>query len=49
MPESLDGWKRTHHNNELRIEDIGKEVLLMGWVAKRAAVSRLQWPLRLCR
>lgn len=35
MPESLDGWKRTHHNNELRIEDIGKEVLLMGWVAKR--------------
>ena len=35
MPESLDGWKRTHHNNELRVEDIGKEVLLMGWVAKR--------------
>ena len=35
MPESLDGWKRTHHNNELRIEDMGKEVLLMGWVAKR--------------
>ena len=35
MPESLDGWKRTHHCNELTIDDVGKDVVLMGWVAKR--------------
>ena len=35
MPESLDGWKRTHHCNALREADVGKEVTLMGWVGKR--------------
>jgi len=35
MPEPLDGWKRTHHCNELTVDDVGKDVVLMGWVAKR--------------
>lgn len=26
---------RTHHNNELRLSDVGKKVTLIGWVAKR--------------
>lgn len=31
----LGTWKRTHHCNELRASDIGKEVVLMGWVLRR--------------
>ncbi len=31
----LGNWKRTHHCNELRASDIGKEVILMGWVLRR--------------
>ncbi len=31
----LGDWKRTHHCNELRASDIGKEVILMGWVLRR--------------
>lgn len=32
---SLGGWKRTHHCNELTKQDLGKEVCLMGWVQYR--------------
>ncbi len=35
MAEALGDWKRTHTCGDLRSGDIGKEVTLMGWVAKR--------------
>ena len=35
MAESLGGWKRTHTCGALRAPDIGTQVTLMGWVAKR--------------
>jgi len=28
----LEDWKRTHHLGELRADDVGKKVLIMGWV-----------------
>ncbi len=33
--DRLAGLKRTHHCNQLGTEDIGKEVVLMGWVLRR--------------
>ena len=27
--------ERTHNNGELRLKDVGKKVVLEGWVAKR--------------
>ncbi|HIJ79029.1 MAG: aspartate--tRNA ligase [Desulfobulbaceae bacterium] len=33
--ESMGGLKRSHHCNALTTADIGKEVILMGWVLRR--------------
>lgn len=33
--EPMDSWKKTHSCGELRKNDIGKEVILMGWAQSR--------------
>ncbi|HET6421310.1 MAG TPA: aspartate--tRNA ligase [Geobacteraceae bacterium] len=35
MIEFLGDWKRSHYCGELTAKDIGKEVVLMGWVMRR--------------
>ena len=35
MADLLGDMRRTHHCNALGIEDVGKEVVLMGWVQRR--------------
>ena len=35
MADLLGEMRRTHHCNVLGIEDVGKEVVLMGWVQRR--------------
>ncbi|MGD9159221.1 MAG: aspartate--tRNA ligase [Desulfobacteraceae bacterium] len=39
--DTLGDWKRTHDCGSLRIEDEGKEVLLMGWVNSRRDLGNL--------
>ncbi len=35
MPDLLEDMRRTHSCCELGVDDIGKEVVLMGWVLRR--------------
>src|ERR1700690_1981130 len=35
LAEMLGGWKRSHKCGDLRASDVGKTVLLMGWVHHR--------------
>lgn len=37
--ESLSDWRRTHTAGELRKEDIGKDVCIMGWVQRKRVVA----------
>ncbi len=37
----MEEYKRSHHCGELRLEDVGKEVDILGWVAKRRNLGSL--------
>jgi aspartyl-tRNA synthetase len=35
IPDSLDGWERSHLSTEISEKDLDKEVTVMGWVLRR--------------
>ncbi|MDD7732980.1 MAG: OB-fold nucleic acid binding domain-containing protein, partial [Firmicutes bacterium] len=41
--ETLKGLKRTHYCGDLRLEDQGKEVILMGWANKTRDLGALSF------
>ena len=41
MAESMKGLKRTHRCTELKVTDVGKEVVVMGWVQRRRDLGKL--------
>ncbi|HOL85025.1 aspartate--tRNA ligase [Thermoclostridium caenicola] len=41
MAETLKGMKRTHRCTELTTADVGKEVVVMGWVQRRRDLGKL--------
>ena len=41
MAENLTGMKRTHMCAEVTAEDIGREIVVMGWVQKRRDLGKL--------
>ena len=44
MAENLTGMKRTHMCAEVTAEDIGREIVVMGWVQKKGS-----WQANICR
>lgn len=41
MAENLTGLKRTHMCGEVSSEDVGKEIVVMGWVQRRRELGKL--------
>ncbi|NLW03238.1 MAG: aspartate--tRNA ligase [Clostridiaceae bacterium] len=41
MAESMKGLKRTHRCTELKVSDVGREVVVMGWVQRRRDLGKL--------
>ena len=39
--DPLGDWKRTHDCGSLRADDVGREVVLMGWVNNRRDLGNL--------
>jgi aspartyl-tRNA synthetase len=43
MPSNIQGLMRTHHCGELRTSDIGKNVIICGWVNKYRNLGSLHF------